>query len=147
MDSDGNYSFSPRVSARKEVVEFNVFFEKWLKGEVPNNDESYERLTGVIAKDATMVSHWGKGLSFIESLHAARRNHGLMQEKGFVLWVDNIMEQTLAEGVYLVTWQLWEQLAGEERKGYFATAIFIAKEGTPNGVVWLHFHETARAND
>eukprot|EP00249_Psilotum_nudum_P023546 c28919_g1_i1 orf=288-1634(+) len=145
--TSGNYSFAPHVSARKEVVEFNVFFEKWLKGEVQNNDDTYQRLTGVVEKDATMVSHSGKESSFIESLLAARSRHGAMQEKGFVMWVDNIMEHKLAEGVYLVTWQLWEQLAGEERKGYFATAIFVAKEGTPNGVVWLHFHETARAND
>jgi hypothetical protein len=35
-------------SAYKEVVEFNVFMVKWLRGQVPNTEESFERLRGVI---------------------------------------------------------------------------------------------------
>ena len=32
----------------KEVVEFNAFMVKWLRGQVPNTEESFQRLEGVI---------------------------------------------------------------------------------------------------
>lgn len=31
--------------AQREVVEFNTFFEKWINGEVPNDSETFQRLT------------------------------------------------------------------------------------------------------
>lgn len=34
--------------AQREVVEFNTFFEKWMNGEVPNDSETFQRLTSVI---------------------------------------------------------------------------------------------------
>jgi hypothetical protein len=34
--------------AQREVVEFNTLFEKWINAEVPNNAETFQRLTRVI---------------------------------------------------------------------------------------------------
>lgn len=34
--------------AQREVVEFNTLFEKWMNGEVPNDSETFQRLTSVI---------------------------------------------------------------------------------------------------
>lgn len=34
--------------AQREVVEFNTLFEKWINGEVPNDPETFLRLTNVI---------------------------------------------------------------------------------------------------
>ena len=39
----------------KEVVEFNVFMVKWLRGQVPNTEESFQRLQGVIVSVLTSV--------------------------------------------------------------------------------------------
>lgn len=34
--------------AQREVVEFVTLFQKWMNGEVPNNDEVFQRLTTVL---------------------------------------------------------------------------------------------------
>lgn len=134
-------------SVQREVVEFNLFMVKWLHGQVPNSQESFQRLAGVISDGARMVSPWGVESSLAESLHGIRQKHGSMQGPELRIWFDNIDEQKLAEGVHLVTWQPWEQLPGGEKRGYFATAILIAKAGTPNGLEWRHFHETSRKSN
>lgn len=131
-------------SIQREIVEFNVFITKWLSGELPNKQETFQRLSGVIGTGAKFVHPWGDESSLQEFLCGLIPKHGTMKEMKVSFWFDNIQERKLAEGVHLVTWQPWEQVTGGEKRGYFATAILTAKEGTPNGVEWLHFHETLR---
>lgn len=131
-------------SAKREVIEFNVFLEMWLCGHIPDNGKNYQRVMEVIDNGATMVYPWGKESSLKESLDLVRQKHGLMSGKNFMTWIDNIEEKKLAEGVYLVTWESWEKFNGGEHKGYYATAILLSKEKTPNGVQWLRVHETSR---
>lgn len=129
-------------TAKREVIEFNLFLEMWLNGHIQNNDKTYQRVMGVIAKGATMVYPWGKESNLKEALDLIREKHGLMKEKAFMTWIDNIEEKKLAEGVYLVTWESWEKFNGGEHKGHYATAILVSKEKTPNGLEWLRVHET-----
>ncbi|XP_057848709.2 sucrose-phosphatase 1 [Cryptomeria japonica] len=129
-------------AAKREVIEFNLFLEMWLNGHIENNDKSYQRVMGVIAKGATMVYPWGKESNLNEALDLIREKHGLMKGKAFMTWIDNIQEKKLAEGVYLVTWESWEKFNDGEHKGHYATAILVSKEKTPNGVEWLRVHET-----
>ncbi|XP_024528757.1 probable sucrose-phosphatase 2 [Selaginella moellendorffii] len=130
------------ASPRREIVDFYIFFDKWVKGDIPNTDEAFQRLTSVIAEDARMVYPWGEELNLLQSLAVVRGQHGAFQGKELRTWVDSIQEQELAPGVYLATWQSWEQPSGENRKGYYATAVFKDKEGAPNGVEWLRVHQT-----
>ena len=45
--------------AQREVVEFNTLFEKWMNGEVPNNDEVFKRLTSVLVSvQFSYFKHW-----------------------------------------------------------------------------------------
>ncbi|KAJ7522289.1 hypothetical protein O6H91_18G004800 [Diphasiastrum complanatum] len=134
-------------SPQREVVEFNVLFEKWLTGELPTTAATFERLKQVIAKKSSMVYPWGVERNLYDSVCLAQSKHGSMSGKNFLTWIDCIKEHQLAEGVYIVTWQSWEQSSGNGRKGYYVTAILLAKEGTPNGVEWFRVHETVRMID
>lgn len=134
-------------SAKREVIEFNLFLEMWLCGHIPDSDQNYERVVEVIDNGATMIYPWGRQSSLKESLDLVRQKHGLMSGKNFMTWIDNIEEKKLADGVYLVTWESWEKLNGGEHKGYYATAILLSKEKTPNGVQWLRVHETSRNDE
>lgn len=134
-------------SAKREVIEFNLFLEMWLCGHIPESDQNYQRVVEVIDNGATMIYPWGRQSSLKESLDLVRQKHGLMSGKNFMTWIDNIEEKKLAEGVYLVTWESWEKFNGGEHKGYYATAILLSKEKTPNGVQWLRVHETSRNDE
>ncbi|CAM6021952.1 unnamed protein product [Sphagnum balticum] len=130
--------------AQREVVEFNTLFEKWINAEVPNNAETFQRLTRVIARGSTMVYPWGVEQSLLDSVSSAQPKYGIMKDNKLRTWIDCIQEQKLADEIFLVTWHSWQISAGGEKKGYFATAILRTKEGMPNGVEWVRVHETAR---
>lgn len=138
-------SLLPHLGAvHREVVEFKLFKVKWLLGQVSNTEKAFARLSGVISNGAKTISPEGIESNTAELLDGLRKKYGSMCGLELRVWFDNIRVQKLAEQVYLVTWQQWEQLAGE-RRGYFVSAILILKAGTPNGLEWLHFHETLRS--
>ncbi len=56
------------------------------------------------------------------------------------IWIENFRLHRLAEDFALVTYEEWQEVGGEVR-GRLSTAFFGRREGTPNGVVWLHLHE------
>nr|XP_024363221.1 sucrose-phosphatase 1-like isoform X4 [Physcomitrium patens] len=99
---------TPSGVAQREVVEFNTFFTKWMNGEVPNNPESFQRLTSVIASGSTMVYPWGVEQSLLQSVTSAQSKHGLTKDKKIRVWIDCIQEQELANGVLMVTWHSWQ---------------------------------------
>jgi hypothetical protein len=41
----------------------------------------------------------------------------------------------------LATYEEWQVIEGETR-GRLSTALFRNREGTPNGIEWVHLHET-----
>eukprot|EP00252_Welwitschia_mirabilis_P010593 TRINITY_DN23930_c0_g1_i10.p1 TRINITY_DN23930_c0_g1~~TRINITY_DN23930_c0_g1_i10.p1 ORF type:complete len:462 (-),score=78.22 TRINITY_DN23930_c0_g1_i10:336-1721(-) len=98
--------------AKREVIEFNIFMELWLSGRLPNDPQTYQRVTAVIAENATGVFPWGKELGLKESINAIREKHGLMRGKCYLTWIDNIKENNLAKGIHLVTWESWERFDG-----------------------------------
>eukprot|EP00250_Pteridium_aquilinum_P007282 c17033_g1_i1 orf=244-1737(-) len=151
QDYDPTFSSSkesslPRPGAvYREVVQLKLFMMKWLLSQVSNTEKSFGRLSGVISDGAKTISPEGVELNAAQFLCGMRKKYGSIQGSELRIWFDNIHEQILAEGIYLVTWQLWEQSAGGKRRGYFASAVLKLKAGTPNGVEWLHSHESVRS--
>ena len=62
--------------------------------------------------DARMVYPWGVESGLGESINGIKQKYGSMQGLEFSIWFDVIKHQELADGVYLVTWQPWERIAG-----------------------------------
>ncbi|KAI5068429.1 hypothetical protein GOP47_0016774 [Adiantum capillus-veneris] len=135
------------AAVHREVVEFNEFMINWLLGEVSNTESSFARLSGVISDQMKAVLPEGIELTAEELLCKLRKEYGSIQVSGLRTWLDKINEQKLAEGVYLVTWQTWEQPPAGEKKGYFTSAVLKPKAGTTNGLEWLHFHKTFRSTN
>ncbi|KAL3678474.1 hypothetical protein R1sor_021430 [Riccia sorocarpa] len=140
-------SVPTRGSATREVVEVNTALVLWVNGDCPNTDAAHNRILKVMAEDATMVYPWGEERVLRKSVVSYKDKYGLKKHARLQVWMDCVKEQKLADNIFLVTWQYWQQLTnGENRKGYFATAILRTKVGNPNGLEWLRVHETPRAS-
>jgi hypothetical protein len=136
-----------------EVRELHEFLVEWMTGVLPRTPEAYERFTQVMA-DGIVISNPGGELTERASLIGALESaHGIQAEspnqgrgnngepKDFRIWIENCQCRHQEGGLSLVTYEEWQQISGTVT-GRLSTALFRRCNGTPNGVEWLHLHET-----
>ena len=69
-----------------------------------------------------------------------RGAHGRWGSKPGRIWIERFRFHHRLGEAAVVTYEEWQEVDGETR-GRLSTAVFGAREGRPNGVVWLHLHE------
>ncbi len=126
---------------RREVVELHQFFQDWFNAELTKDDASFERFEGVLAADFEIVGPNGRKTARADVLPGLRAAHGQHVGKEFSIAVREVESRTVAEGVVLVTYEEHQMAAGKPR-GWQSSALFRVRDGVPNGVEWLHVHET-----
>jgi len=126
-----------------EVVDLHRFIERWLTGAVPATGDTFERMSSVLADGFVIVSPRGVATpreSLLGEFHAAHGNRG----EGFTVRIDDIRVRRNIGELCVVTYEEW-QCDGDDETARLATALFGPRAGTPNGVEWLHLHETWKA--
>ncbi len=131
------------IRYQTEINELHRFFEKWFNGDLPDNDESFSRFSEVMAPDFVIVSPNGR-LTDRQSLIAALRSaYGKWQDQAEPgkIWIEHYQLMHTERAMALVSYEEWQEVGGESR-GRLSSALFRVRDGTPNGVEWLHVHET-----
>ncbi len=126
---------------RLEVVELHRFFQDWFNAELPDDDASFDRFDGVLAEDFEIIGPNGSRTERAALIPALRSGHGRSAGEPFTIEVRGVRSRTVGDGLVLVTYEE-HQRTGEEYRGWQSSALFRAREGLPNGVEWLHVHET-----
>ena len=124
---------------RREVIELHAFFEGWIGGVLPEDEKTFARFTDAIGPSMMLVSTDGQLLSHDRLITWIRKAHG--SEPDFRLWVENIQIQQVIGGIVLVVYEEWQDRAAGQN-GRQSTALFEEHRTAPNGVRWLHVHET-----
>jgi hypothetical protein len=114
-----------------EVVELHDFFQGWLGGTLPATDAVYARLVDTQALEFTIVTPGG------ECLRAA---HG--SRPGWQMWIENAELRYAQGGLTVATYEEWQRHADGTVTGRLSTVVFRDQPGTPNGLAWVHVHET-----
>jgi hypothetical protein len=126
---------------RDEVEQIHQFFHDWFVGAVGNDDASFARAAGVLAPEFALVTPRG-GLESRDSiLDQIRALHGARASTPLRIWIERFTPRFVLGDGCLVMYEEWQQL-GAGRTARQATALFRRRDGTPNGVEWLHLHET-----
>ncbi|MFQ5652261.1 MAG: hypothetical protein ACE5IY_20215 [bacterium] len=126
-----------------EVVELHQFFEGWFTGRLADTEENFSRLSSVMADDFELISPTGQrrkraGLIVgLKQAHASRAN----SEPPYRIWIKNVHSRVVDDRLYVVTYEEWQMADGKTR-GRQSTALLRDRPDTPNGVDWLHVHET-----
>jgi hypothetical protein len=123
----------------KEIVELHQFFQAWLTGALPATREAFNRASEVVGEDFVIISPDGQ-LTEREAL-LARIEQGHGGRPGLQMWIDQFRFHQQEGKIGLTTYQEWQETA-EGRTVRLSTALFREKVGTPNGLEWLHVHET-----
>lgn len=125
---------------RTEVIELHRFFVEWFKGEL-SGDEAFERFSRVMADGFEIIPPDGRKMNRDEILSAVRSAHGLEAGGSFEIRIEKFESRLVGDGFLLATYQEWQR-SGSGERARLSTAVFRARENTPNGVEWLHVHET-----
>ena len=130
-------------NCEREVTDLHRFFVDWLSGALPKTEAAFARCSDVLAEGFALISPRGvltERAALIGELKAA---HGSLggSEPPFVIEVRNFRNRRTDGELCLVTYEEWQQRE-VQTTGRLSSAWFRARKGTPNGVEWLHVHET-----
>jgi len=128
---------------RAEVEQLHAFFVGWLGGTIESDPGTFSRLDDVLAVEFEMISPDG------ELITREQMKAGLMPAYGvhagltrpFRIRITDYHGRSLSRDLHLATYEEWQLIDGETR-GRLSTAVFRNRKGTPNGVEWVHLHET-----
>ena len=126
-----------------EIVELHQFFEGWFTGRLANTDNIYSRLSGVLAEGFEMISPQGTRAARADVVDGLKPTHGSWSEneKPGRIWIRNVRSRAVGERNYIATYEEWQQTDGAPR-GRLSTVLFRERDDAPNGVEWIHLHET-----
>jgi protein SCO1/2 len=129
----------PDACAR-EIEALHEFFGQWFRAELPATETGFARFESALANDFSLIGPDGEEIGRTEILERVRSAHGSMRGQGFEIWIENIQSRQAPERHCLMTYQEWQR--GKETRVRISTVLFRSRPSAPNGVEWLHLHET-----
>jgi len=128
-----------RAQALREVETLHAFFEAWFTGELAKSGETFARLEEALAEEFRYVLPEGRiaeRAPVIEAIYGAHGGHGEAR-----IEIRNLECRAQADGLALVFFEEHQWLDGA-RDSRFNTALLRANAQAPEGVEWVHLHET-----
>lgn len=127
-------------ACEREVRSFHEFLEGWLSGTVPETDAAFAR-TDALAAPFEIVGPDGERRDRAALLADLRAAHG--SRPALTVEIQDVRRRIAdAEGdLALVTYRERQADAGESTVR-LTSALFGNDPDAPNGVAWLHAHET-----
>jgi len=130
-----------------EVVDLHRFFVAWFCGQLPQTETAFARLSKVLAEGMVLISPAGTIQTRGQILLWISQAYGSRAEMSppFRIWIEDFRLRHHRDGLALATYIEWQEVAGQTN-ARLSSALFAEKPDSPNGVVWLHVHETALAS-
>lgn len=127
---------------RLEVEELHQFFQDWFNAASSNEDAVFERFSDVLGERFAIITPDGRKVERGPLLDGLRGAYGRWRsiEGGGRIWIENFDLRHVEAETALATYEEWQQ-EGDGKRGRLSTVLFRRKNGTPNGVEWLHVHE------
>ena len=119
------------------------FLRDWLIGALPRTAEAFAPFDEAMAPDLRVISPLGTLTLRDDLLNEFEGTHGVLSGKAgaFEIRVENdCVLHDLGEWA-VVNYEEWHVLDGEA-SARLATVLYRRREGAPNGVEWVHVHET-----
>jgi len=129
----------------KEIIDLHVFFEDWFRGNCNNSDRVFKkRLMSRMDIDFYIVLPSGEAYYGEQFWPEMRKAHG--SNPDFKISLRNFTRKMqIGRITFLANYEEWQQNAQNstpKNNGRVSTAVFVADKSTPNGVRWVHVHET-----
>ncbi len=126
---------------KKEIVELHQFFQDWFNGTIPNDEATFARFANVLDASFAIVSPAGKLATRDALLSGLHKAYAHSEQNPGRIWIENVVVRQEEAGFILVTYEEWQSF-NDVTNGRYSTVIFIPSANSPNGLHWLHVHET-----
>ncbi len=128
-----------KARVEREIIELHEFFQAWFVGTAEQSDEVFARASSALGSEFELVAPDGAVVDRRRILSSIQRGFG--RRPNFEIGIEAFEARVVASGLSLVTYhELQRQDEVSTRR--ISTALFRDKPGAPNGVEWLHVHET-----
>lgn len=125
----------------REVTDLHQFFQEWFTGDLPPGEEAFHRLEAALADDFEIISPGGTRSRRAEMLQTLRSAYGEFRQPPLRIWIENFQGRSLADGIFLATYEEWQQHGSQPKRGRLSTVLFRRVPEAPGGVRWVHVHE------
>ncbi len=131
-----------KEACHREIIELHQFFEDWFKGTLAQTEANFDRFAHVMGEGFVIISPDGRVTEREPLLTGLWQSHGIWQEKGDGrIWIQNIHLRQQTQNLALATYEEWQAVSGEQT-ARLSSVLFARQPDLPNGVAWLHVHET-----
>ena len=120
-----------------EIVELHRFFEEWFAGRSEPGD--FARFSVVLAPDFTMIGPDGRLIESQPLLEAVGKAGA--SKKGLRIWIEKVVALTRIGDVTLAVYEECQDLNGKTNRRR-SSVLFRDNRENPNGLEWIHVHET-----
>ena len=129
----------------KEVIQLHEFFEDWFRGNCNDTDRVFKRrLLSRMDIDFHIILPNGENYYGDQFWPAMREQHGANPD--FEISLRNFSRKLqIGRKTFVVNYEEWQKNAKNSRpanNGRISTAVFVVDNTAPNGVKWVHVHET-----
>lgn len=123
----------------REVIEIEAFFADWISGRLPKTDAAFARFSDVLADSFLLIGPTGREISRAALLEYFSTSHGA--DPSIKRWVEDARVRHETETYCVVTYR--EGQTGVRRTVTSTISVLFTPDAdAPNGVRWLHIHET-----
>ncbi len=127
-------------ACKTEIEELHRFFVDWFCADTdPAADDS--RFADVLAPEFLLISPGGVARDRTATIDLIRAARGSAHGQDFAIWIERFDTRLLTDDLTLVTYEEHQRRNGKATVR-LSTALFRRRPESPNGVEWLHVHET-----
>ena len=122
-----------------EIVQLHQFFQDWYNNQLAPTDQNFSRCSDVLAADFSIIFPSGEMIHCKPLLEGLRNAHN--SREGMRIWIKNIEVHHQIGNLILATYEEWQEIEGQVT-ARLSSVLFQKEPSTPNGIQWLHVHET-----
>jgi hypothetical protein len=122
-----------------EINDLHQFFQDWYNNQLSPTDENFARCMNVLHPNFRIIFPNGDQVQYQTLLEILRNAHG--SRINMRIWIKHIQVLHQIGELVLATYEEWQEI-DDQLNARLSTVLFQKAPKTPNGLHWLHIHET-----
>ena len=122
-----------------EIIQLHQFFQDWYNNKLAPTHQNFSRCSDVLAPEFSIIFPGGEMIDCQPLLDGLCNAHN--SREGMRIWIKNVQIHHHIGEMILATYEEWQEIEGQVT-ARLSSVLFQEAQSTPNGIQWLHVHET-----
>ncbi len=121
----------------KEISELHDFFEKYFKGKI---DSNIDRFAKVLDRNFELITPSADIVGRNEIIDIIKKSYNTRLD--IKIWTEDVKILKISDEIIGAIYFELQKSNGSEPTKRISSALFRKDENAPNGLIWIHVHET-----